>query len=387
MQFSEVLSQDKLKRHLIDTFNAGRTAHAQIFIGPEGSGQLALALAYAQYLQCENPGLDDSCGQCNACRKVQKNIHPDLHFSYPTIGTGKISTDFIKEWREALAEFGPYISLQQWLQKMGAENQQGNITKNECVDIIRKFSFKKVEGRYKVLVLWLPEFLDKEGNRLLKLIEEPEPDTVFILVAERQEKILNTILSRCQLVKLSKPSDDEIAKRLTDKLPENQARQIAFLCEGNYTRAMQLAAEGTADNDFSLLFADWLRACYMGREQMLHWVEYFNSGKHPTDESKKTISSGRKEQLLFLQYALYFIRELTQLKINPGAQTRLSTTEHKTAFGLLKLLSVADLDNIRQLFDDTMYFVERNANGKILFTDASIKIHRMFKPAPTGIFN
>jgi DNA polymerase-3 subunit delta' len=387
MRYTEVLGQDKLKRHLIDTFNAGRTAHAQIFIGSEGSGQLALALAYAQYLQCENPGADDSCGQCNACKKVQKNIHPDLHFSYPTIGTGKISTDFIKEWREALAEFGPYISLQQWLQKMGAENQQGNITKNECVDIIRKFSFKKVEGRYKVLVLWLPEFLDKEGNRLLKLIEEPEPDTVFILVAERQEKILNTILSRCQLVKLSKPSDDEIAIKLTDKLPENQARQIAFLCEGNYTKAMQLAAEGTADNDFSLLFADWLRACYMGREQMVHWVEYFNSGKHPTDESKKTISSGRKEQLLFLQYALYFIRELTQLKINPLAQTRLSPVEHKTAMGLLKLLSVAYLDNIRQLFDDTMYFVERNANGKILFMDASIKIHRMFKPVPTGINN
>jgi DNA polymerase-3 subunit delta' len=147
---------------------------------------------------------------------------------------------------------------------------------------------------------------------------------------------------------------------------------------------MQLAGEGTADNDFSLLFADWLRACYQGRENMVHWVEYFNSGKHPVDESKKTISSGRKEQLLFLQYALYFLRELTQLKINPLAQTRLSPAEHKTAMGLLKLLSVADLEKMMNLFDDTMYFVERNANGKILFMDASVKIHRMFRPFPTG---
>ena len=380
MQFSVVLGQHKLKRHLIDTFNAERTAHAQIFIGSEGSGQLALALAYAQYLQCENPGADDSCGQCNACRKVQKNIHPDLHFSNPTIGTGKISTDYVKEWREALAEYGPYLSLIQWLQKMGAENQQGNITKNECVDIIRKFSFKKVEGRYKMLILWMPEFLDKEGNRLLKLIEEPEPDTVFILVAERQEKILNTILSRCQLVKLAKVSDEDIVQKLIQQYPENQARQIAFLCEGNYSKALQLSAEGTADNDFSMLFAEWLRACYQGKENMVHWVEYFNSGKHPTDDSKKAIGTGRKEQLLFLHYGLYFIRELTQLKINPQAQTRLSAAEHKTAMGLLKLLSIAELDSMMQLFDDTMYFVERNANGKILFMDASIKIHRMFKP-------
>lgn len=382
MQFKEVLGQNKLKKHLIDTFSAGRTAHAQIFLGAEGTGQLALALAYAQYLQCENPGETDSCGQCNACKKVHKNIHPDLHFSYPTIGTGKISTDFAKEWREILAEKGPYLSLMQWLQKMGAENQQGNITKNECVDIVRKFSYKKVEGRFKMLILWMPEFLEKEGNRLLKLIEEPEPDTVFILVAERQENILNTILSRCQLVKLSKPSDEDLALRLTKDcgLNDSQARQIAFLCEGNYIKALQLAADGIADNDFASLFADWLRACYLGRENMVHWVEYFNSGKHPLDESKKPLSIGRKEQILFLQYALFFIRELTMLKINPQSEGRLSPSEQKTATGLLKLLSIGQLDKLMQLFDDSIYYVERNASGKILFMDASLQIHRMFKP-------
>lgn len=384
MQFKEVIGQEKLKYHLIDTFRAGRTAHAQIFLGTEGSGQLALALAYAQYLLCENQGENDSCGQCNACKKVHKYIHPDLHFSYPTIGTGKISTDFVKDWREILNETGPYLSVMQWLQKMGAENQQGNITKNECVDIARKFSFTKVEGRFKIMILWMPEFLEKEGNRLLKLIEEPEPETVFILVAERQEKILNTILSRCQLVKLSQPSDEEITVRLLrdQNLNENQARQIAFLSEGNYTKAVQMATDGTADSDLSTLFADWLRACYLGRENMVHWVEYFNSGKHPTDEKLKPISIGRKEQILFLQYGLFFLRELTQLKLNPQGQSRLSQAEQKTAMGLIKLLSIAQIDKIVSLFDDTIYFVERNANGKILFMDASLQIHRLFKPLP-----
>ncbi len=382
MQFSKVIGQEKLKKHLIETYQSGRTAHAQIFLGSEGSGQLALALAYAQYLLCENPSETDSCDQCNACRKTAKFIHPDLHYSYPTIGTGKVSTHYIKEWREILNENGPYLSLLQWLQKMGAENQQGNITKNECVDIIKKFSFKKVEGRFKILILWMPEFLDKEGNRLLKLIEEPEPDTVFILVAERQEKILNTILSRCQLVKLTKPKDEEITQSLKTELQisEPQAMQISFLSEGNYTKALQIVNEGTIENDFSSLFASWLRACYGGRENMVNFVEYLNSGKHPTDNSFTSISIGRKEQILFLQYGLFFLRELTMLKVNSQAKTRLSENEQKTALGLLKILSINHMGKIMRLFDDSIYFIERNANGKILFMDASIQINHMFKP-------
>jgi len=382
MQFNQVIGQQKLKAHLIDTFRAERTAHAQILVGPEGSGALAMALAYAQYLMCEDPTETDSCGVCNACRKVHKNIHPDLHFSYPSIGTGKISTDFVKEWRELLAESGPYINLQQWLQKIGAENQQGNITKNECVDIVRKFSFTRVEGRYKILVLWMPEFLVKEGNRLLKLIEEPEPNTVFILVAERAEKILNTILSRCQLAKVPQLSDEEVAEALIKEhqIPENQARQMGFLSNGNYTQALQMVVEQGKDSDFAAIFADWLRACYQGREPMFGWVEYFNSGKHP-HETKPLISFKRKEQILFLQYGLFFLRELVMLKLSGDVtKTRLSVGEQKTAQGLAKLLSIEQIDELQRLFNNTIYFVERNASGKILFMDASLQIHRIFRP-------
>jgi DNA polymerase-3 subunit delta' len=181
---------------------------------------------------------------------------------------------------------------------------------------------------------------------------------------------------------LSKIPDELIAAQLQNELNlnPNQAAQIAFLSEGNYTKALQLIADGNAESDFSILFADWLRVCYQGRENMVHWVEYFNSGKHPTDEKMKPISIGRKEQILFLLYGLYFLRELIQLKINSMAATRLSASEQKTAAGLNKLLSLDSIDKIMSLFNDTIYFIERNASGKILFMDASLQIHRIFRP-------
>lgn len=382
MQFSNVIGQEPLKKHLIESYRAERTAHAQIFVGPEGSGQLALALAYAQFLLCEDQQEEDACGQCNACKKVQKLIHPDLHFSYPTIGTGAISTQFVKEWRSLLLEEGFYIKLQDWLNKLGAENQKGNINKNECLDIVKKFSFTKVEGRFKVLILWLPEFLDKEGNRLLKLIEEPEPNTVFILVAERAEKILNTILSRCQLMKVPALQDEEVAAALQEQheIAKEQAMQLAYMSEGNYRKALSLLNASSDDQNFARLFANWLRACYIGREQMPYWVDTFVTGKHPID-GKTGSKTGRREHILFLQYGLFFLRELLVLKISEdSSRLRLSANEIKTAQGLSKILSIGQIDQIQQLFDDTIYFVERNANAKILFMATSVEIHRVFKP-------
>ncbi len=383
MLFNQVIGQHKLKQHLIETFAANRTAHAQIFLGQEGSGALALALAYAQYLMCENQRENDSCGECPACRKIQKNIHPDLHFSYPTIGTGKISNDYLKEWREIMTEIGPYLQLQEWLQKLGAENQQGNINKNECLDIVRKFTLTRVEGRYKILILWLPEFLDKEGNRLLKLIEEPEPNTVFILVAERAEKILNTILSRCQLVKVPQLDDEELAEAMMKRLnaDENKARQLAYLSNGNFTKARQLFHDLSGVNDWSALFTDWLRACYQGKESIIYWAEYLNTGKYPLEkEGKKEIGAGRKEQILLLQYGLFFLRELSFFKMTgEPSRTRFNEAEQKTALGLAKILSIEQIDSLQQMLNKSIYFVERNANGKILFADIGLQIHRIFR--------
>ena len=194
MAFSNIIGQEKVKQMLHQMVHGDRLPHALLFLGPSGSGKLALALALAQYLLCENRQDSDSCGQCPSCSKSQRFIHPDLHFSFPSVGTNVTSDSFLPQWRKWMEE-NPYLTVNEWLQSIGAENRQGNINKEECAAIIRKLSLKIFEGSHKILVMWLPEYLGKEGNRLLKLIEEPPEDTIFILVAENQELILNTILS------------------------------------------------------------------------------------------------------------------------------------------------------------------------------------------------
>jgi DNA polymerase-3 subunit delta' len=203
MQFKEIVGQRAIKQRLMNTVKENRVSHAQLFLGPEGSGSLALAVAYAQYLSCENKQPDDSCGECPSCRKYQKLMHPDLHFSYPFFAKHKDDNalTFIEQWREAFLTY-PYLNLDIWRDYLEAENKQANINIAECHQIIKKLSLKPFESTYKILILWLPEYLDKEGNALLKIIEEPQPNTLFLLVAQNQDQILNTILSRTQLVKI-----------------------------------------------------------------------------------------------------------------------------------------------------------------------------------------
>src|SRR3569833_1115225 len=211
MQFKHIIGQVAIKHRLIITVKENRVSHAQLFLGPEGSGSLALAVAYAQYLSSEDKQVDDSCGGCSSCRKYQKLAHPDLHFSYPFLAIDKNDTalTFIEQWREALLA-NPYLSLDTWRGYLDAENKQANINIAECHQIIKKLSFKPFDSIYKVLILWLPEYLEKEGNSLLKIIEEPQPNTLFLLVAQSQDQILNTILSRTQLIKIPALSYEEI---------------------------------------------------------------------------------------------------------------------------------------------------------------------------------
>lgn len=378
MLFKEVIGQEKIKKHLIESFQAERTAHAQIFLGKEGNGALALALAYAQFLLCENQNEQDACGECGACRKAKKMVHPDMHFSYPTVGPKKISTDFIKEWREIILE-NPYLNANQWLEKLGAENKQGNITKDECVSIVQRLSYKALEGKFKIMILWLPEYLGKEGNRLLKLIEEPRPKTVFLLVSEQQGKILNTILSRCQLVNIPRLEDELIATNLEKnyQIPTEKAQTIAYLVEGNYNKAKTLLHE--IDDNNALLFVDWLRVCYQGKpKDMVGWVEGIVSGKHPSKDFFQKM--GRKDQVLFLQYALYFLKEFLSLQMGGGQlKVRLQKAELTTAQNMLKVIGMEQLQRLIVLFDETAFHVERNGNPRILFLDASIQVHHVLR--------
>ena len=370
MFFSSIIGQDQLKGALVSDARTGRVPHAQLFLGPEGSGALGLAMAYAAYLQCEAPRETDSCGQCRACLKSHKLIHPDVHFSYPTVGTKAICTEVLPEWRLAIAEERSYLSLNKWLNRLDAENKQGNINTDETRDINRKLSLMAFEGRHKILLMWLPEFLGKEGNRLLKLIEEPPDETIFILVAENQELILPTILSRCQLVKVPSLSDEEVALGLEklEGIERTEAERIAFLSEGNLARALEMAEDKNGDH--AQLFLEWLRTAYQQKAALLvQWVDKI-AGASPVGDRRW----GRKDQKFLLEYGGHFLRELLMAVALEETRLRLPDAERETALKLARILSIDQIEKIDALFNDCALAVERNANPKILFLDASIRL-------------
>lgn len=373
MQFSEVIGQESPKAILRNMASGQRVPHALLLLGAEGSGKLSLALAFTQYLLCENPTDTDSCGQCSTCNKVKKLIHPDVHFSYPTVGSKATSEQYLAQWREAILA-NPYQNVNEWLQRIGAENKQGNITKEECVSIIRKLSLKTFESEYKVLILWLPEFLGKEGNRLLKMIEEPPENTIFLLVAENQSLILNTILSRCQLINVNQLPDEEVIAGLIQSkgLDAEAAKAAAFLADGNFNEALQLA--GQQQNHHAAVFLEWMRICYKGNPiKMVPWVE-------------KIAKEGRENQKHFLTYALHFLREYLLLKAAGDLPVRLQETELTTAKKMTKVLELEQVEQLSKLFSDCTYAVERNANPKVLFLDASIQMKRIFKTKSSVVY-
>lgn len=347
--------------------HSGRVPHALLFAGQTGWGTLALAVEFAQWLLCENHNASGGpCGQCNACHKSQQLTHPDLHFSFPTVGANAVSSTFLKEWRAALAD-NPYLDANSWLQRLGADNKQGNITKDECNAIIKKLSLKAFEGRYKILLMWLPEYLGKEGNRLLKLIEEPPEQTVFLLVAENADLILPTILSRCQLVKTDPLADDEIAAGLREKRPvdPDRARQIAFLAGGDFNLALQLA--DNPENDDAALMLDWLRKCWRGNGvELVRWTDNF-------------AKLGRENQKQFLQYGLHYLRELMAMVVTRRSEARLRPEELHAAQNMAQVLDFDKITALVNILNENVYYIERNANPKILFLDTSIQINQILK--------
>jgi DNA polymerase-3 subunit delta' len=375
MQFKYIAGQAPVKQRLINTVNDNRVSHAQLFLGPEGSGSLALAIAYAQYLCCEDKQAEDSCGVCSACRKYQKLMHPDLHFSYPFFAKDKNDTalSFIEQWREALLA-NPYLSLDIWRSYLDAENKQANINIAECHQIIKKLSFKPFESVYKILILWLPEYLDKEGNSLLKIIEEPQPNTLFLLVAQNQDQILNTILSRTQLVKIPSLSYDEIKQELMQNHHQTEfaAAEIAYLSNGNLTEALGMLQQET--KSYHTLFVQWLRLCFGNKgPEVMAFVE-------------QAAKMGRENQKNFLRYGISFIRECCLLRAGAGSLVHLPAQELETAQKMTNVMNTAMAQAISSELEKAHYHVERNANPKILFLDVSLQIIKIlnFKTLPQG---
>ena len=399
MQFKEVIGQPDLKEQLAQMLQHNRLSHALLFLGREGSGALPMALAFAQYIVCENNGINlskktvpaepslfgepateqpqtnneqlpsDSCGTCPACIKAAKLIHPDIHFSYPTVslksGDKPISTDFITQWRDFIFKY-PYGNNYDWLQHIGAENKQGNITAYECNDIIRKLSLKSFESPYKILIMWMPELLGKEGNKLLKLIEEPPPDTLFILVAENEALILQTILSRTQLVKVPRLTRQDIEEALNERetISATKAQQIAGGCEGNFHEALQQLQH--ADDDWEVLLRSWLNTIVKGGPAtQVKWIE-------------EIAKIGREKQKQFLNYFTHLLQQSIRLSVSPHAQSENEGMANiDFALRLNKLCNLSQQEAIAEELDKAAYYIERNANAKMLFHALTIRLYHI----------
>lgn len=369
MQFKEIQGHEKIKKQLINTVKENRVSHAQLFFGPEGNGGLALAIAYAQYLNCTQPTDEDSCGECSNCRKYQKLIHPDLHLSYPFFAKHKedTATTFIQTWREALLS-NPYLGMEDWRAYSDVENKQANINIAEAHDIIKKLSLKAFEAEYKVLIMWLPEYLDKQGNALLKLIEEPPEKTLFILVAENTDLILNTILSRTQLVKIHAYPRDEVFAYLQQQydLPQEQMEEIALMSEGSLTKARSYAEE-LAEPFFETM-VQWLRYCVT------------DSGHALIPFSETTLATlGRENQKSFLRYTLSMMRAVMLEQTGVG---QLQALRDQTKEFVQKFAARYRLEQIEEMvkeLEEAIFHIERNANAKLLFLDLSLRLVLLFK--------
>lgn len=402
MQFKQVTSNDEVKRRLKELVQNNRLSHAFLFLGREGSGALPLAIAFAQYILCENvnpaskeevvslfgntvksliPNINDTCGSCSSCPKVRELVHPDLHFSYPALKRDSkhervLSTDYIVEWREFIQQF-PYGNSADWLnflkehRKAKIENpvnKQGNISAFECDDIFRKLSLKSFESNYKILIMWMPELLGKEGNKLLKLIEEPPTNTIFILVAEDEHAILPTILSRTQLVKIPALSNVELENALVEhyQVERSKATQIASVAEGNFREALQSLE--SQDEDLQGQVRDWLNLVLKNNVAAhLKWIDEINK-------------IGREKQKQFLKYFIHLLEQAVRIAFLPQQHwQRIPEKERDFAVRINNMCSAAAMEEMISELNDSIYFIERNAHAKMLFHSLTIRFFHIIK--------
>ena len=386
MRFSEIFGQQQIKNYLVNTVKNSRVSHAQLFLGPEGSGKLALAIAYAQFISCTNkqyfgpgsPLTGDSCGVCPSCLKFNELIHPDIHFFYPITTTKDVkskpkSIDFIKTWREMLLKNDYYISLNDWYDTIGVENKQGIINAEDCDEIVRKLSLKSYESEYKIIILWMVEKLyHAAAPKILKILEEPPEKTLFILISENHEQIINTIISRTQMVKIPRLSHKDISSALIEKYQatEISARKIANVADGNLVFAKSLLQEAEEDGYHFSLFQRWLRLCYrFSNEDVFELTKFI-------DEISKI---GRENQKIFFNYALKIIRN-TSL-INHGNDKLMKLTEEEADFvsNFSKVITAHRAPAFSEELNKAVFHIERNANPKVLFMDLSFKLNQIMR--------
>ncbi len=403
MQFSKISDHEAIKKQLRQLVQNNRLSHSFLFLGKEGSGALPLAIAFAQYILCEkaNPkqppanaislfgegevgtiekNWEDSCGVCTSCIQIEKLAHPDLHFSYPAIKRDKkhdkvTSADYMPEWRQFIQD-NPYGNANDWIDFLkenpatkveSPANKQANITSAECEAILNQLSLKAFQSEYKIMILWMPEYLQAEGNKLLKIIEEPAPNTVFILVTENENEILPTILSRAQLIKIPTYSNEAITAALAAReVSAEVAEKIAFLSEGNLREALQLVENN--EEDWQELLRSWLNSIlkyHVGSQ--LKWIE---------DISK----IGRDKQKQFLRYFLHLIRQALKVRyLDEKNLTGVPEKEADFSQRLNKMCSLEALEAMVDEIDKAIYHIERNAHAKMLFHSLTIRLYYIIK--------
>ena len=368
MRFHKVVGQTSLKKQLIDGVNAGRIPHAQLFLGKSGSGTLPMALAYAQYVSCLNRLESDSCGECSSCRKYETYTHPDLHFSfpYPTKVKDDLASDYMKEWRRALA-INPYMNFEGWMQHMEAENKQGNIPIRELRSIIRGLSLKPFESEFKVLVLWLPEYMGQEGNVLLKIIEEPPQNTLFLLVGEKSDRILNTIISRTQPVRVPPIKTEDISSYLMREfeVDEVNCSRFALMSHGDLNLAKSLTQE--TENPYFQQWRNWMSICYTRKMgDAVKWADEMSG-------------IGRETLKSFFLYGLEILRGIMVFGYSQQAGSwSAQEQDFIQKFSSLDI-PISQLEKVILGIEDAISNIERNANAKMVLTDLSFVVARNLK--------
>jgi DNA polymerase-3 subunit delta' len=374
MEFSKILGQSYIKNHLVKSADLGRIPHAQLFVGPEGCGTLPMAIAYAQYVLCNTNGeQNESCSL-----KFQKLSHPDLHFIYPTVTTEDVkakpkSIDFIADWRQFILE-KPYGGLFDWYAKLGVQNKQGEIRVDDAVEILKSLSLKSYEGGYKIMIIWMADKLNiAASNKLLKLLEEPPEKTIFLLISENEEDIIQTIRSRCQITHFNALSEQIIANSLieNEQIDAKQASKIAHQAQGNYNKALHFLNDDDEASPFEQWFVTWVRAAFKAKgnaaaiQDLIEW-------------SEQIAALGRETQKKFLQFCIEMFRQALLLNYETKSLVYIEPKVEK--FKLENFAPFVNGNNINDIFkelSDAMYHIERNGNAKIILTDLSIKLTRL----------
>ena len=375
MKFSDIPGHKIVIEKLLRSVSEERVSHAQLFSGPQGSGKLALALAYAQFVSCENRQENDSCGICKSCVKYEKMIHPDLHFVFPVIKgkkpTDPVSDNYIEEWREFVKK-SPYFTINKWLDSIEVGNAQGLIFASEAAEIIKKLNLKTFESDYKIMIIWLPEKMhNSAANKLLKMIEEPPEKTLFLLVSEEPDKIIPTILSRCQVIKVPSVAKKELTGWLIRQhgLNEKRATDIAHVVNGDIVRATELAEmedtlSGNLERFRSLMRFAWKRDVLA----IVDWAD-------------EIASTGREAQKDFLMFSLRLLREnfMLTLKQQPDKIIFLAGEESEFSNKFHPFINENNIGLLTEELNLCHSQIEANGNAKIIFLDMALKIVKVIR--------